>query len=189
MWAQFTKQLGDEMLDNVSLLAALQPSDIKEAVEATQGTPIARTKLRLVYAVARVMFELDPVDVGTPVVPSQPAESKAAKSSRSDGLSLKVKVSSILDQSSDREVERGTREDLNALRSRFRSLEGEDPMKAEDVTDDQLSVLAAITKAGVTPYADFGVWKPFGPGCQELEVHVTLPGSHGCLALQGNPWT
>ena len=162
MWAQFAKQLGDEMLDNVSLLAALQPSDIKEAVEATQGTPIARTKLRLVYAVARVMFELDPVDVGTPVVPSQPAESKAAKSSRSDGLSLKVKVSSILDQSSDREVERGTREDLNALRSRFRSLEGEDPMKAEDVTDDQLSVLAAITKAGVTPYADFGVWKPFG---------------------------
>ena len=77
------------MLDNVSLLAALQPSDIKEAVEATQGTPIARTKLRLVHAVARVMFELDPVDVGTPVVPSQPAESKAAKSSRSDGLSLR----------------------------------------------------------------------------------------------------
>ena len=35
-------------------------------------------------------------------------------------------------------------------------------MKAEEVTDDQLSVLAAVTKAGVTPYADFGVWKPFG---------------------------
>ena len=108
------------------------------------------------------MFELDPIDVGIPVVPSQPAESKAAKSSRSGGFSLKVKVSSIFDQSSDREVERGTREDLNALRSRFRSLEGEDPMRAEDVTDGQLSVLAAITKASVTPYADFGVWKPFG---------------------------
>ena len=31
---QFTKALGDEALDNVSLLAALQPVDIKEAVEA-----------------------------------------------------------------------------------------------------------------------------------------------------------
>ena len=69
---------------------------------------------------------------------------------------------SILHQSSDREVERISREDLSALRGRFRSLEGEDPMKAEEVTDDQLSVLAAVTKAGVTPYADFGVWKPFG---------------------------
>ena len=48
----------------MSLMAALQPSDIKEAVEATQGNPITRTKLRLVYVVARVMFELDPIDVG-----------------------------------------------------------------------------------------------------------------------------
>ena len=68
---------------------------------------------------------------------------------------MRVKVSSILDQSSDREVDRATREDLNALRGRFESLEGEDPMKAEEVTDDQLSVLAAVTKAGVTLLASF----------------------------------
>ena len=159
LWAHFAHQLGD----NVSLMAGLQPSDIKEAVEATQGTPITRTKLRLAYAVARVMFAFDPVDVGAPPVPSQPAELKTAKASRSDGgLSRRVKVSSILDQSSDREVGRISREDLNALRGRFRSLEEEDPMKVEEVTDDQLSVLAVVTKAGVTLYADFGVWKPFG---------------------------
>ena len=73
LWAQFAHQLGDEKFDNVSLMTALQPSDIKDAVEATQGTPITRTKLRLVYAVVRVMFELDRVDVGAPPVPSQPA--------------------------------------------------------------------------------------------------------------------
>ena len=61
------------------------PSDIKEAVEATQGSPITRTKLRLVYAAARVMFELDPIDVGAPPIQSQPPESKAARASRSDG--------------------------------------------------------------------------------------------------------
>ena len=27
---------------------------------------------------------------------------------------------------------------------------------------NQLSVLAAVIKVGITPYADFGVWKPFG---------------------------
>ena len=85
------------------------------------------------------------------------------KSSRSEGgHSLRVRVSSILDQASDREVERWTREKLIALHGRFIALEGEDPMKAEDVTDDQLSVLAATIKVGMTPYADFGVWKPFG---------------------------
>ena len=60
---KFAKALGDEALDNVSLLAALQPTDVKEAIETVQGSPIARTKLRMVFAVARVMFGLSPVDV------------------------------------------------------------------------------------------------------------------------------
>ena len=30
------------------------------------------------------------------------------------------------------------------------------------MTDDQLSVLGALTRVGIAPYADFGVWKPFG---------------------------
>ena len=68
MWVQFAKCLGDESLDNVSMLASMLPSDIKEATEATQTNPIARTKLRLIYAVARVMYEMDPVDVGAPPV-------------------------------------------------------------------------------------------------------------------------
>ena len=76
MWGQFAKNLGGESLDNMSLLAALQPADIKEAIEATQGNPISRTKLRLVFAVARMMFGMDPVDVGAPVAASAGAEPK-----------------------------------------------------------------------------------------------------------------
>ena len=41
----------------------------------------------------------------------------------------RVRVSLILDQASDREVERETREELIALRARFIALEGEEPMK------------------------------------------------------------
>ena len=154
LWAQFAKQLGDQDFDNVSLMAALQRSDIKEAVEATQKTPITRTKLRLVYAVARVMFELDPIDVGVPAIQSQPPESKAARASRSDGgLSMRVKVSSILDQSSDREVERVSREDLDALRGRFRSfLEGRTVIRQENMSLAGESLLSAILRQGL----DFG---------------------------------
>ena len=149
--------MGDSELDNISLLSALQPADVKEAIEATQGNPIARTKLRLIYAVARMTFDLDPVDVGAPpVAASSGGESKTKAARTESGLSLKVKVSSILDQSSDREVERWSRQELNLMRSRYRSVEGEDPMKSEEVTDDQLSVLGALTRVGIAPCADFG---------------------------------
>ena len=105
VWVQFAKCLGGESLDNVSMLALMLPSDIKEATEATQTNPIARTKLRLIYAVARVMYEMDPVDVGVPPVAASVAVEPRSKMARTDtGLSLKIKVSSILDQSSDREV-------------------------------------------------------------------------------------
>ena len=150
--SQFANTLGDEALDNVSLLAALQPADIKEAVEAVQG--IVRTKLRGLSP-SRRRSATSPTGCtrgqGSEVVPFSEG-----------GHSLRVRVSSILDQASDQEVERWMREELIALRGRFIALEGEDPMKAEDVTDDQLSVLAAAIKVGMTPYADFGVWKQFG---------------------------
>ena len=51
---------------------------------------------------------------------------------------------------------------LRKLRARFRAIEGEDPMKTEEVTDDQLSVVHSLTQAGISPHADFGVWRPFG---------------------------
>ena len=63
-------------------------------------------------------------------------------------LSLKIKVSPIQDQSSDREVTHWSREELSFLRSRCRLLEGEDPVKSKEETDDQLSVLCELTKVG-----------------------------------------
>ena len=42
-------------------------------------------------------------------------------------------------------------------------------MKTEDVTGDQLSLLAATIKVGMTPCADFGVWKPFGQGAARAQ--------------------
>ena len=114
-----------------------------------------RSKLRFVYATARYKFGLDPIDVGAPLLAPTVPEVKAV--SRGEGSSsLKIKVSSVFDQASDREVERVSPEILRKLRARFRADEGEDPMNTEEVTDDQLFVVHSLTQAGISPFADFG---------------------------------
>ena len=110
---KFASNLRGSALDNISLLSALQPADVKEAIEATLGNPIARTKLRFICAVARMIFDLDPVDVRAPPAAASSGGELKTKAARTDtGLSLKVEVSSILDQSSDKKVERWSREEL-----------------------------------------------------------------------------
>ena len=161
MWNQFAGALRDASLQNLSLLASMQPGDIKEAIEASASGAVGRTKLRLVYAAARLKFDSDPIDVGapTPTVATEPA---VVVGPRGGTSCLKVKVAFVLDQASDREVDRLPLEVFRKLRARFRAVEGEDPMKAEEVTDDQLSVIFTVGQAGIAPYADFGVWRPFG---------------------------
>ena len=34
-------------------------------------------------------------------------------------------------------------------------------MKAEEVADDQLSVIYSVVQAGIAPFTDFGVWRNF----------------------------
>ena len=73
LWEQFAGHLGDVSLQNISLLASMQPTGIQEAIMATSAGAVGRTKLRLVYAAARCKFGLDPIDVGALVpVPTAP---------------------------------------------------------------------------------------------------------------------
>ena len=50
--------------------------DGKQACEAVSATPIGRTKLRMVCAVARLKFDMDPIDVGAPAPEVPVAEAK-----------------------------------------------------------------------------------------------------------------
>ena len=59
MWGQFARHLQDASLQN-SLLAAFHPRSLEEAVEAVGTGAIGRTKLRLLYALAGTMFDLEP---------------------------------------------------------------------------------------------------------------------------------
>ena len=67
-------------------------------------------------------------------------------------------------------------------------MEGEDPMKAEEVTDDQLSVIYSVVQAGIAPYADFGVWRPLGQRVR-IEHEICFPLPHRELEEQRDPPT
>ena len=150
MWNQFAGALGDATLQNLSSLASMQPGDIKEAIEASATGAVRRTKLRLVFAAPRLKGDLDPHFQQCPL-------SGWLLACVVGHHHTKSTWASVLDQASDREVESLPLEVLGKLRARFRAVEGEDPMKAEEVTDDQLSVICSVVQAGIAPFADFGV--------------------------------
>ena len=66
---------------------------------------MGRTKSRLVYAATRLKFDLDPIDVGAPP-PTVAAQPVVVVGPRGVTSCLKVKVATVLDQASDREVDR-----------------------------------------------------------------------------------
>ena len=51
---------------------------------------------------------------------------------------------------------------LDELRANYVSVFGQDPLEEADPSDKQLTALSWKLEAGLTPYADFGVWGPFG---------------------------
>ena len=139
-WTQFAGQLGDASLQNISLLVSLQPMDVKQACAAVSGTPIGRTKFRMVHAVGRLKFDMDPIDVGAqvPEVNRLCVEGRAA---------FKVKVSSIMDQSSVLEVE-----DVLSLRCQVQVAGRGGSHEIGGITDDQLLVVSALVEVGVAVY-------------------------------------
>ena len=125
LWEQFAGSWWDAALQNISLLASMQPSDIQEAITAMGASAVGRTRLRMVHATAWYKFGLDPIDVRAPQ-PSALLEQKITVPRGEGGFSLKIKVASVSDQVSDREVDRVSLEVLRKLRARCRAVEGED---------------------------------------------------------------
>lgn len=172
LWAGVTKQLGDEGLNNFVLLAAIAPEDVREAAEAVSPSPIVRAKVKLIYAAARLRSGSEPLDcmarpaVATGNVPGSsgdgPQRDGSGDGATKKGAVLKVRVATVLDQASDREVEYLDRATLHGCRRNFRLKEGDNPLEQEEVTDAQLSALVQVVRAGGVPYADFGVWGPYG---------------------------
>ena len=183
-WKLVAVALGDADFKNISLFAAMQPADIRDAIGKANLSIISQTKVRLVYAAARLKFGMEAVDVSVTSVaalsPALEAVSLGGPAPRASGkASVKIKVVHVLDQAADWEADKLSDPELMALRAVYRSMEGEDPMKTEEVTDDQLSVLAQAVRAGISPIHGLRRLAAVRPASgEEDEVHCTLHG-HG----------
>lgn len=75
----------------------------------------------------------------------------------------KFKLSSVVDQRDDQEIEAMGAEGFRAAAKRFRDAnDGLHPAEDEEATPDQLQGIATKIAQDVVPYADFGVLRPFG---------------------------
>ena len=90
-----------------------------------------------------------------------PGES-AASTATAASTKVKLKLSQIIDQGTDQETEMLPQETLQRMRRNFVTLEGDNPLEQEEVTDAQLSCLYAKLQSQQAPFVDMGVFGPYG---------------------------
>ena len=69
---------------------------------------------------------------------------------------IKIKISTVLNQGSDMEVERLPSTELANMRRVYMGVMGDSPPDDKEVTDVQLSALVRVVRAGVPPFIDMG---------------------------------
>ena len=93
-----------------------------------------------------------------------------------------IKMSTIIDQASDREVAPLGESEVEAYYAVYRKLMGHDPRPEEDITAEQLSGLKALFTSGAAPYVDLAIWGPFGQRTQrKLKLSGLVLGTDGVL--------
>ena len=183
LMSDFLDILGSRMLTSLPLLAGLDPVVVRRAIEDVrrafaevaegdtppprEATPLERVQLGLFFNAARAKFGLPPVDVvfelgAAPTGAGQTPPGLAAGTSLPPNPLHKVKLSSVLDQVSDAEVQLLPADVIAEKRQNYRSITGGDPLERCNFTDAQLSALSQKVSGGGVPYADFAVWGPYG---------------------------
>ena len=78
--------------------------------------------------------------------------------------SIKIRLSTVLDQADDTEIKPLTTEELRRLLAEWITHinDGEDPSEDQEATGEQLAALNFRLRMGGTPFVDFGVWRPHG---------------------------
>ena len=179
----FLELLGSRMLSSLPLLAGVDPVVVRRAIgdvrrayaEVAEGdTPppraanaLERVQLGLFFNAARAKFGLPAVDVVWEQGAPQTGAGQASPGSASGSVPLsnplhKVKLSTVLDQVSDAEVQLLPFDVIAEKRANYRSITGGDPLERCNFTDAQLSALSQKVAGGGVPYADFAVWGPYG---------------------------
>ena len=167
-WTVVSAALGCQDTDEQLLVAAVPPHLLLEAIATwvNDSTPTTADKVRMCLALnaLRLKFNMEVVDLIPPPPGASPAamQQPAAPASVTNIHGLKVKLSQVIDQGSDQEIPMLPQNVLTDMRKRYITLYGDPPLQTSEVSDAQLTALNYKTSQGLAPYADFGVWGPYG---------------------------
>jgi hypothetical protein len=196
----FLKTLGATQATKVFLLAAIPEAAWNTAVEKwrigeLEPTPIQLASAGYVGIAARLAAgsaptraqreeqKLNEANLKEKELELELARTKASASgASSSSLNGMIKLATIIDQGSEREVTPLVESEVDAYYAVYRKRMGHDPRPEEDITLEQLSGLKALFASGSAPYVDLAIWGPFGQRTQrKLKLSGLILGTDGVL--------
>eukprot|EP00435_Cladocopium_sp_Y103_P001861 s2500_g1.t1 len=200
LWRAFTRAAGDPG-DDFRLLAALPPTAVAASAESTtldngdQVTMIQAVQLGLVYRLARRKLHSESgLDMGLWKDPdpwNQNVEETQVPTTTTPVETTKdrkVKFSAVLDQGDETEFAVASESQKQAWLQVYANLTGDVPMEQEDPSVEQISALQKRLSMGQTPYADFGVFQPFGRRSHRTQIfrcYYSTPAGYYTKELPG----
>lgn len=171
MLRAINRQLGDPGNESMQVIAVIPEAILLRAIdEAQRGfrrfNAIEKAQSILMINAVRKKYGLGPLSVtsgGAPGVAQVTGSGSSPAASMLTGSGkIKIKLSQVIDQGSDMEIEQLDAATLQRARRAFLQSEGDAPLEKEEVTDAQISALHAKINHGQAPFVDMGVWGPYG---------------------------
>ena len=159
--------IGDEALTSLVMFASIPPSEMRAALDAVR-TPDARwsiiekSRFNLLYNSVRRKFNMMVGDLLGAAQPEGGQGARPAAASQGATPVVKIKLSQVIIQGRDIEVDMLPPEIIAAKRANYSTVAGDVPMPEQQVTDIQLSAFVRLVELGSSPACDFGVWGPHG---------------------------
>ena len=192
------KELGEDALPTMDVLAAVEADEIKAALTTLAVTAMKKARVNLLLNGLRLKYGLPPIDytakaldaaaslpsssVGPPVDATAIASivsavAAAAKPVMTMGT---VKMAHVIDQTSSDEVAPLDEITIDTLRQNLHTrLEGE-PLEGEDFTNAQLTAFKRRLDAGQSPACDYAVLGPYGMRNERrMRFQATVKGTDG----------
>ena len=167
MLRSVNRQLGDPGNDSLQIIAVIPEAILLRAIdEAQRGfrlfNAIEKAQAVLMINAIRKKFGLGPLSVTTGGAGSAQVTGIGTSPASSTSGKIKIKLSQVIDQGSDMEIEQLDYASLQKYRRAYVISEGDAPIEKEDVTDAQISALESKISHGMSPFVDMGVWGPYG---------------------------
>ena len=197
---QLIKELGEDEMPSLELLAAVEADEVKTALGKMGVTAMKKARINVLLNALRKRFGLPLLDYLKPAEPTivTPSSSSSSGAPPLDPTALAsivaavtaatrvpvtmgaVKMAHVIDQSSADEVPPLDQKTIDGLQQELHEkLEGE-PLESEEFSDSQLTAFKRKVDAGQSPACDYAVLGPYGSRIERrMKFQATLKNTDG----------